>query len=149
MAETEAKMETNGNSALEAVDKIYSLVSKPCIVIEEVRQACREARAIIIGKPARVGNAAAMRDALEACYDFIRRIDRPFNDYMQGLLIRACRKTESALSAPPRNCDMFKDAHDSMKAWQLEFETIKEDMTFAQMIARIVQWLFAQTEEGK
>lgn len=34
--------------ALESVNKIYDMVSKPCIVIEEVRQACQKARAVLI-----------------------------------------------------------------------------------------------------
>ena len=37
--------------ALESVNKIYDLLSKLCIVIEEVRQACREARVVLIAPP--------------------------------------------------------------------------------------------------
>lgn len=39
--------------ALEAVDKIYDMLSKPCIVIEEVRHACQKARAVLISTPQR------------------------------------------------------------------------------------------------
>ena len=39
--------------ALELVNKIYDLLSKPCIVIEEVRHACQKARAVLISMPQR------------------------------------------------------------------------------------------------
>lgn len=45
-------METNDRKAMrEALDKvneIYDILSKPCIVAEEARQACREARGVLI-----------------------------------------------------------------------------------------------------
>lgn len=37
--------------ALDAVNKIYDLISKPCVFREEVLQACREARAILYNPP--------------------------------------------------------------------------------------------------
>ena len=50
-------MEVNNNKAmceaLELVNKIYDMLSKPCIVIEEVRQECRKARAALISTPPR------------------------------------------------------------------------------------------------
>ena len=54
----------------------------------------------------RPGNAAAMREALESCLDFIMRLDRAFNPFMQNLLEDAIAKANTALSAPPRNCDV-------------------------------------------
>ena len=36
------------NEALESVNKIYDLLSKPCVVIEEVRQECQKARAVLM-----------------------------------------------------------------------------------------------------
>lgn len=46
-------------------------------------------------------NAAAMREALESCRNFIVRIDRAFNPFMQGLLENAVAKADAALAAPP------------------------------------------------
>lgn len=37
--------------ALNAVNKIYDLVSKPCVVLEDVFQACQQARAILYNPP--------------------------------------------------------------------------------------------------
>lgn len=37
--------------ALDAVNKIYDLVSKPCVVLEDVFQACQQARAILYNPP--------------------------------------------------------------------------------------------------
>lgn len=54
------------------------------------------------------GNAAAMREALESCLDFIMRIDRAFNPFMQNLLEDAIAKAKAALSKPPRNCDTIQ-----------------------------------------
>lgn len=61
MQKSEKNMDANSSAVLEAVNKIYDLVSKPCVVIEDVRQACREARAVIIDQPTKIGNAAAKK----------------------------------------------------------------------------------------
>lgn len=37
--------------ALDAVNKIYDLVSKPCVALEDVSQACQQARAILYNPP--------------------------------------------------------------------------------------------------
>lgn len=52
------------------------------------------------------GDAAVLREALESCLDFIIRIDRAFNPYMQGLLEDAVAKAKAALAASARNCDV-------------------------------------------
>lgn len=52
------------------------------------------------------GNAAAMREALRACFGFIMRLDRAFNPFMQKLLEDAITKAKAALAKPPRNCDV-------------------------------------------
>ncbi len=54
--------------ALELVNKIYDLLSKPCIVIEEVRQVCQKARAVLIAPPLRncdVGTAEEQEKRFE------------------------------------------------------------------------------------
>jgi len=51
--ETEAINAAAMHEALELVNKIYDMLSKPCIVIEEVRQACQKARAVLISTPPR------------------------------------------------------------------------------------------------
>ena len=35
-------------AALEQVNKVYDILSRPCVVIEEARQGCREARGVLI-----------------------------------------------------------------------------------------------------
>lgn len=51
LSSPEMEMEANNaaamNEALESVNKIYDMLSKPCIVIEEVRQECQKARAVL------------------------------------------------------------------------------------------------------
>lgn len=62
------------------------------------------------------GNAAAMRDALESCLDFIMRLDRVFNLFMLNLLNGAISKAKAALAKPPRIVDAYTDWHDALKA---------------------------------
>lgn len=63
------------------------------------------------------GNSAAMRAALRTCLDFIMRLDRAFNPFMQNLLENAIAKAESALAAPPRNFDRFASAEEAWDAY--------------------------------
>lgn len=65
-------------------------------------------------------NSAALREALESCLNFIVRIDRAFNPYMQGLLEDAVAKAKAALAEPARNCDRFDEYHDAVDAWHRE-----------------------------
>ena len=58
-------------------------------------------------KDDKCGNTAAMREALEYCLDFIMRLDRTFNPYMQQRLETAVSKARDAISMPARNCDRF------------------------------------------
>ena len=74
--------------ALELVNKIYDLLSKPCIVIEEVRQACQKARAVLIATPLRncdVGTAEErmyrynrLRDEINERYERLGEIPPSF-----------------------------------------------------------------------
>lgn len=71
-------LQTNNKlrEALEKVNEVYDILSKPCIVAEEARQACREARGILIpalSKPPRqcdVGTAAEQAERFKKfCFD--------------------------------------------------------------------------------
>ena len=46
--ETNNKLREALSAALEQVNKVYDILSKPCVVIEEARQCCREARGVLI-----------------------------------------------------------------------------------------------------
>ena len=90
------------------------------------------------------GNAAVLREALEYCLDFIMRIDRAFNPYMQQRLETAVSKARDALSAPPRNCDRLKDAHIAIVG---AIEDGVVDCGFG--AKQMAEWLLATaTEEG-
>lgn len=74
---------------------------------DDIEAAAKREREKTVAQDATVsGNAAAMREALRACLDFIMRLDRAFNPLMQNLLENAIAKAQAALSAPPRNCDV-------------------------------------------
>ena len=46
--ETNNKLREALSAALEQVNKVYDILSRPCVVIEEARQGCREARGVLI-----------------------------------------------------------------------------------------------------
>lgn len=56
-----------------------------------------------------IGNAAAMREALKACMDYLWRVDHPMNDVMRGLFKTAYDKSQAALAKPPRACDLMTE----------------------------------------
>lgn len=55
------------------------------------------ARAALAATPEPPSYDAKMREALESCLNFIVRIDRAFNPFMQNLLENAVAKAEAAL----------------------------------------------------
>ena len=59
--------------ALELVNEIYDLLSKPCIVIEEVRQACQKARAVLISMPQRNCDMGTAEEQAERYNAFCRK----------------------------------------------------------------------------
>lgn len=76
-----AAMREAMREALGKVNEIYDILSKPCIVIEDARQACREARAVLIpaiDKPPRqcdVGTADNAKSRPEAIVNAIKPFD--------------------------------------------------------------------------
>jgi len=71
-------------------------------------------------KSAPVGDCAKMREALKSCLDFIMRLDRAFNPFMQGMLEDAIAKAHAALAAPARNCNRFATVKDAAIAFARE-----------------------------
>ena len=111
MARTEFPFayEIGRKDAPEEFDADGLMVKPRTIVIEKVTietLADRIEKAWEREKSQPIGNAAAMREALRACLDFIMRLDRAFNPFMQNLLENAIAKAKAALAAPPRNCDV-------------------------------------------
>ena len=91
------------------------------------------------------GNAAAMREALDGFLYWAKRMDekgcsmREFVDFVR-------EKTESALSAPARNCDRCEFWED---LWGLEFVKLWPDVTDdLQRAWLFVRWLFAPAKGG-
>lgn len=85
-----------------------------------------------------VGNAAAMREALEAALPIMRNC--PFTHYNTTEVDAVVSKMEAALSAPPRNCDRFNDSWDVLKAWSGGVDTPSE-------IVKMIDWLLAPAAE--
>ena len=96
------------------------------------------AKAVKYHKDKHIGNAAAMRKALEACMDYLWRVDHPMNDVMRGLFKTAYDKSQAALAAPPRNCDRY--SHDeALSVWLAEKENGKNGY--------FDEWLYAPATE--
>lgn len=89
------------SSLIGAVDKIYDLVSRPCVVIEDVRQACREARAIV-RKGLELGNLSEERAALAKICLMLNSLD----EKCAVDPVEVKEIAETALAKPPRNCDV-------------------------------------------
>lgn len=89
----------------------------------------------------RSGNAAAIREALVRCADIINKfglaeiITTPMEVIcdIEGIIT-------AALSAPPRNCDIY-DAESCRMAYHLHGDGLMTMQAFA-------DWLFAPAEEG-
>ena len=82
-----------------------------------------------------LGNAAAIREAYEFAEEFLRDYGTDWK-----LHNKLCDMLKSALSAPPRNCDIY-DAESCRMAYHLHGDGLMTMQAFA-------DWLFAPAEEG-
>ncbi len=113
----------------------------------------REVESALAAPPEPPSNAAALREALESCLDFIMRIDRAFNPFMQGLLENAVAKANAALAAPARNCDRFQtgdrltDAVSALNAYANEKEHEPVRRWNESDWRRFLDWFFAPAKQ--
>ena len=87
-------------------------------------------------KSSAVGNAAAMREALDKilwCLEWMS--DNTENKSIKEHLAKPIELAKSALSAPPRNCDAFSKAH------VLE---MLEDRSFSK--EDTIEWIFSEAK---
>lgn len=89
-----------------------------------------------------IGNTAKMREALEKikeCYE---------NDYLSldrdpgDVLGNAALLANNALSAPPRNCDLYATEDDAWRA----FLSVRQGVDFS--TEEYEKWLFAEAKGG-
>lgn len=98
-----------------------------------------------------LGNAKAMREALsDACYamlNFLKTQNGGFDE-----MANAFDKAKSALSAPPRNCDLFDTKDKAREAFQkLRGHRILADVSLwddRDEIEALFNWLFAKPKGG-
>ena len=117
---------------------------------EELRwaKANGELAKMLTFEKAQGGNAAAMREYSKRLVDAVK--DADLCDFIYGSdfckscqfipMCKAARDCESALSAPPRNCDKYRDYESLCRAW--ENAVMVEGITFG-------KWLFAPATERK
>ena len=119
---------------------------------DELRLKCDE----FYAKAKPVGNAAAMREALEFCLRIIGENGIRGNVFL-GDIQEAHRAMTAALSAPARNCDIYKNKKDAEAAFISEECkhpcgncTVNDEYGCALVHECGVDWLFATAErEGE
>ena len=120
--------------------------------IEDTARAYELARAALADstteKSSAVGNAAAMREALKQALYFLRRHHTGAVYAPDGETLTFCEDVagvvDSALSAPPRQCDRFADAEAARQAWLDDAENWDE---FGSPRLELHEWLFATVAE--
>lgn len=108
------------------------------------------------GNRAITGNAAAMREALtQVQIGFDGNVLGPIgdipNDWEIAEAKRLCKVVDSALDAPPRNCDRFKAADEARMAFWDTHETIWDafkNRGGTELFYEVLDWLFAPAEGG-
>ena len=100
-----------------------------------------------------VGNAAAMREALEKIYLYAQSIceykDEPAMVCRRADLIE--RAVNAALSAPARNCDIYPKRDDAGEAWNKTLDERTRDMVQRYPLTAMdmfIDWLLAYAEDG-
>lgn len=85
-----------------------------------------------------VGNAAALREALAALVDYWN-----WGGYDAGRILRLQDEARAALSAPPRNCDMFTAEKEARHEWweQEVLPRVRDEKEGPE--PEYTEWLFA------
>ena len=123
------------NAAYRLVEDVKKGVNESFVTaFDDASEKVRQIKEMTMGS----NNMAVMREALRACLDFIGRLDRAFNPFMQNLLEDAIAKANAALAAPARNCDLFATELDARQAWKRETHCTGDYR----------YWLFAPAEGG-
>lgn len=102
------------------------------------------------------GNAAAMREALVNCAKMGEQIDYQLgssdetvyafrHERCLGHNISECAR--AAISAPPRNCDIYQTNEDAWRSYQLSHAK-NADAYVEATVPDFIDWLFAPAEKG-
>ena len=95
-------------------------------------------------KSSAVGNAAKMREALEQilwCLEWMS--DNTENKSIKDHLAKPIELAKSALSAPPRNCDLLSDAQEALAAIHEDRCYVNNPIDERRLT---VEWLFAEAK---
>lgn len=100
-----------------------------------------------------IGNSAALREALSQTHQWLIRLFEGGNDdsdidHIMSHLQHCRNVCASALSAPPRNCDVYKTPEESIRMFE---SYIRESgkVGFINPFTEVVKWLFAPATEKK
>ena len=84
-----------------------------------------------------VGNASKMRVALHLIHDQLKSyLERTI--LIESMILRIKNEINAAISAPPRNCDLYSTAKDALKAFEKE--------TGSTVAIEFIRWLFAEAK---
>ena len=110
---------------------------------DRIEAAAKREREATREKSSQVGNAAKMREALENIAEYARAATcHTENSIFLGYLYQIEEWAESALAAPPRNCDRFTTLDDARNAF---FEDYVPDETCSSANAFAI-WLFDEAK---
>ena len=110
---------------------------------DRIEAAAKREREATREKSSQVGNAAKMREALENIAEYDRAATcHTENSIFLGYLYQIEEWAESALAAPPRNCDRFTTLDDARNAF---FEDYVPDETCSSANAFAI-WLFDEAK---
>lgn len=114
------------------------------------RDNCRDCVHNPEGKNYEGGNAAALREALEAALRFIGNLEiEPYSPLDEDAS-ELRQKIMDAISAPARNCDLYNDVEDSWRDYKKFRSQIGEDIYFDMVhFWPFAMWLFALAAERK
>ena len=107
-------------------------------VRELVADIRREANRLEAAQKREAGDAAKLREALKA----IGGLCAGLMPTWDGAVGRIKDMAETALAAPPRNCDKVKTSWDVLKEWHEGLDTAND-------IVRMLDWLLAPATEKK
>jgi hypothetical protein len=122
------KAVTNCNH-LETVD-----IESRCIYGEVKEPTC--------DKSSQVGNVAKMRDVLRKMREFMDDVNHQQNPLEYGQYCWAVDIIDTALSAPPRNCDLYATEVEAYRGWERYYNSIDKKDGYLDY----EDWLFAKSK---
>jgi chorismate mutase len=120
--------------------ELAEAVAAKCEVCDQVAVAKSATTTATCKDSLQVGNAAKMRKALQRASDWFNGSGLSEDDLIE--FDEVCEHIEKALSAPPRNCDLYASRSD---AW-VAFRKKNQQAWYEDLHLSFPDWLFAEAK---